>query len=114
MSVFNRAAALDYVGHDIEFLRELLTMLRESRTEATERIAAAIENNDSHELREAAHRLKGMLGTFYSIHAAETAEQLEQQGKAGSLDSAADLFSLLDRQIDELCEAVNSLVAELE
>ena len=112
--VFARADAIRYVGQDAEFLRDLLKMFCAHRGEVMDRISVAIDNDAADDLREASHRLKGMLASFFSIHAADTTGKLELAGKSGNLETAAGLFSRLDGQIDVLCAAVDALASELE
>ena len=113
-SVFNVSAAVRYVGNDIDLLRDLLALLRVQKSDALQRIVIAIENDDSQALREAAHRLKGMVGNFYSIDAAKTAGALEILGKNGTTDSARELHDRLAVELDILCDAVCTLITQFE
>lgn len=76
-------------------------------------IHQAIEAGDGPALAQAAHALKGSIGTFSTKGAFEIARELELMGRADDLSWAADAGSRLERQIVPLRETLEALRVRL-
>jgi PAS domain S-box-containing protein len=75
------------------------------------RVEAAVGAGNAAELREAAHKLRGLAAAF-SPAAAEAAGVLEQAGAAGRLDGAAELYATLAGMVRELGPLLAGLSVE--
>jgi PAS domain S-box-containing protein len=97
-----RAACAD----DPALLRELIQVFRDNAPGALARVGEAVRAGDAPRLREAAHRLRGLVSTFSAAAAAEAA-RLEAMGAGGGLGEAA-------ATLDGLAEVVGRLGQQLE
>jgi HPt (histidine-containing phosphotransfer) domain-containing protein len=91
---------------DPALLRKLIEVFQADIPGALARVRDAIDRRDSSRLREAAHRLRGVLSTF-SATAAAAAARLETMGSGGQFDQAAST-------VDGLTEMVERLGPQLE
>jgi PAS domain S-box-containing protein len=92
-------------------LGRMIAILRAEAPGHLDRIDAAIAKGDPIELREAAHKLRGLLGAFSTV-AAETALVLEQAGAGGQLDGAAEQQGRLTEMLRELAPRLESLTID--
>ena len=111
--ILNREAALAFVGHDPDFLNELLGAFHHYRPAIVERIESAVRDADAAALREAAHQLKGALGNFHARAAVQTARQLEEAGFQAEFVHTDSLCAQLDNDLDSLSNAISDLLGEL-
>ena len=91
---------------DPKLLRELIQVFQADAPGTLARVREAVQEHDAPRMREAAHRLRGLLSTFSAMAAAEAA-RLETMGAGGQLDAAAST-------LDGLAELVERLGPELE
>ena len=73
-------------------------------------IRAAIAAGDAVKLRQAAHTLKGALGTVGAEAEAELARQLESLGKDDNLAVAAPLLAKLEPLVARLIDTLRSAI----
>jgi hypothetical protein len=102
---------LDTCGDDAEGLRE---MCRDFRAYAPARLAEmgdALRDRDAPRLREAAHKLCGLLSAFSTV-AGDVASDLEEQAARGHLDEARPLFEWLGTMGQELIRQMDGLSLE--
>jgi PAS domain S-box-containing protein len=105
------AALLAACDGDAELLRK---MCRHFQTYAPGRLAEvseALRDRDSARLREAAHKLGGMVSTF-SATAAEAAALLVRQAGEGKIDEAKRTHSLLNEMVGSLVAVAETLSVE--
>ncbi|HWE36476.1 MAG TPA: PAS domain S-box protein [Isosphaeraceae bacterium] len=86
---------------DPTLLRGLIQVFRADAPGALERLREAVEGHEAPRVREAAHRLRGLLSTFSATAAAEAA-RLEAMGAGGQLDDAARAFGGLSELVGRL------------
>jgi CheY-like chemotaxis protein len=110
-SRLDAATLLTACDGDAGLLAQMIAVFRASSPGQLERVAAAVRTRDASALREAAHRLCGLVSAF-SNTAAEAARTLEQAGVDRNLDgtdavcaSLADMLGELTVQLDELSVA---------
>lgn len=58
----------------------------------------ALESQDGEQVRRLAHSLKGSSGNVGALHVAELCLKLEEQGKDGVLNEAAELLSQVEQE----------------
>nr|WP_320190533.1 response regulator [uncultured Desulfobacter sp.] len=77
------------------------------------KMTACIEKDEYGELKENAHRLKGMLKYLAAHNAADLAEQLESQGGAGNAESAdlTVLVQALDSECLKIIDRIKQVLA---
>jgi signal transduction histidine kinase/DNA-binding response OmpR family regulator len=85
---------------ELDMLNEMVEAFLEEAPELLGRIKEAIANNDPEELRKAAHTLKGSGGNMGARVVQKLSLTLEQQGRAGTIDGAADLLPTLEHEYE--------------
>ena len=90
-------------------LRELVEIFFAECPGLMQHIQQAIERQDPAELKLYAHRLKGCLRYFGDNRAARLALQLEDMGREGTIEGAAERFADLDEAIQGLLPALRRL-----
>jgi PAS domain S-box-containing protein len=86
---------------DPVLLDQMIAVFRTDAPGHLDRLDAALREGNAAELREAAHKLRGLVSAF-SLAAAKAAGLLEQAGAAGQLDGMAGVFAALSGMIGEL------------
>jgi two-component system, sensor histidine kinase and response regulator len=94
--VLEHATAMARVGGDAELLKELAGLFVEEYPQLLTELQAALADGDARRVEHAAHALKGAVANFGAQQAVDTALQLEQLGRIGRLEPAADLLRALD------------------
>lgn len=87
---------MDRVGGDAELLKELAGLFIEEYPQLMGELQAAVAAGDADRIERTAHGLKGAVANFGAQQAVEVALQMEQLGKRGTLEPAADLLRALD------------------
>jgi two-component system, sensor histidine kinase and response regulator len=98
-------------GDDPDGLRELCQDLYIFVPGRLTDVNDALERHDARRLREAAHKLRGLLATF-STKAGEVAATLEEQAALGELEQARPLVERLELMAQELIRQVDNLTYE--
>jgi HPt (histidine-containing phosphotransfer) domain-containing protein len=111
-NIFDLDDALDKVGGDREILEEILVVFSETYPDQLSELKNAIDNGDAPIVERAAHTLKGSVGTFSSKKALETAFRLETMGHDGNLQEAAEAYSKLEQEVEELEAALKATLSE--
>jgi HPt (histidine-containing phosphotransfer) domain-containing protein len=96
---------------DSALLDRLCGLFRQRLPEHLALLVEARNASDAWQLREAAHKLCGMLATF-STPAAELASALEDRAAAGELDTALTLVVQVERVARELLRQVDGLTPD--
>ncbi|MBF0358580.1 MAG: response regulator [Magnetococcales bacterium] len=86
---------LKTVDNDWTLIQEINDLFFNDAPKQLKRIQKAINNNDTNELLEASHSLKGAAGAFGDSIVYDLAYELEQLGRAKTTDSAQDSYDLL-------------------
>ena len=94
--VLDHSQAMARVGGDADLLKELASLFVEEYPHLMTELQEAVTAGDSVGVERTAHGLKGAVANFGARQAVETALQLEQLGRLGRLEPAADLLRALD------------------
>lgn len=108
----DRAVALEQVGGDVDLLREIAGLFLDEAGTLLEEIRRAIGAGDPTALEHAAHTLKGSVGNFGAEPARRAAYWLELLGRNRQLESAGEALANLERELDLLRPALQTLVNE--
>jgi CheY-like chemotaxis protein len=93
--VFDEKSALGSVGGDRELLNEIIDVyLAECPRWMTE-LSAAVTRGEAATVKRMAHTFKGTMGTFGAAEAGALAQRLEDMGRDGGLQGAAEAFAAL-------------------
>jgi two-component system sensor histidine kinase/response regulator len=102
LPAFDQDAALKHSGGDRRLLREVIGLFRADYPKSVRQIGSAIKNRNAEQLRLSAHALKGALATVGSPAGRDAAFKLEQMGREGDLDGAAEALTALREAIGSL------------
>jgi signal transduction histidine kinase/HPt (histidine-containing phosphotransfer) domain-containing protein len=108
--VLDRAAILGRVGGNPAHLQMLAGLLKDESAEQLEKLRAAVADGQPAQLRRAAHSLKGAIGIFTEGSPHQAARALEEMGRTGNLDGAAEALALLAKELAGLRSALDSLM----
>jgi HPt (histidine-containing phosphotransfer) domain-containing protein len=110
--VLDKAALLDRVDHDVEFLAETVEMFDEDAPGLLSQIRDAVAAGDSEALAAAAHTYKGMVANFCAQHATDAARKLEMMGRDGDLAGAQEALGALEKEAERLGSALRELLED--
>ncbi|HEV3263487.1 MAG TPA: response regulator [Gemmataceae bacterium] len=105
-------AALARVGGNVQLLHELAGVFRDDCSRLIPEIRDALNQQEAQRVQSAAHTLKGMVGFFAAAGATEAALKLEAMARDGRLDGAAEAFTALVAEIDNIQSVLGSLREE--
>jgi PAS domain S-box-containing protein len=105
---FDRAVALERVGHDQELLRELIEMFLAEVPGWLRELRQAIDARDAPRIKRLAHTIKGAVSTFAADTAAEAALRLEMIGRDGDLTEVERAWSHFQAVLDRLQQALTA------
>ena len=109
-ALIDQEALLERVAGDPDFLATMVDIFVADAPTRLDAIRAGVQQSDPHVVERAAHSLKGALATMAADTAAAEAFRLEQLGRSGSLDGAAELLAALERQVEQVTIALKNLV----
>ena len=98
-TAWGKAEALERLGGDEALLRELCQIFLEESPKVLQKLREAIAEKDAEEIRRSAHSLKGELGYLGAAAAGQAARELEDMGHEKNLSRAAEVFTLLEREM---------------
>jgi len=110
--VLDRKALLKFVDGDPELLQELVQVFLRERAGMMTRVETAISAGDAKKVQQAAHALKGALGTFGAREAFEAALKLEIMGRAGNLTGVEEAWTALQRAVARFEPALRELARQ--
>ena len=110
VDVINRKTLWKRLDGDRELLRELLDGYRGSCPNVIEELRAGVDGQDPRRVQQAAHQLKGMVGSFSATRAYNTARDMEQSGQAGDFTRAPDILAKLESALAEVDAELENIV----
>jgi HPt (histidine-containing phosphotransfer) domain-containing protein len=107
--VLDGAAALRGTNGDAHLLSELAGIFLGDCERQMSAVRDAVSHGDAKRVEDAAHALKGSVGSFAAPGAVEAAGNLEHLAHAGEMAGAKDACTLLEIEIERLKPALKSL-----
>jgi two-component system, sensor histidine kinase and response regulator len=98
-------------GDDAAILKKICKTFRACLPDHLKAVQAALRDGDAPRLREAAHKLCGMVAAFSTL-AGGVASQLEDHAAQGQVEEARPLVSKLDAMAEELMQLARGLSLE--
>ncbi|HYL09890.1 MAG TPA: PAS domain S-box protein, partial [Candidatus Acidoferrales bacterium] len=111
--VLDTADVLNRVAGDAELLAELVSVFRGDCPQQMQLLRESVGASDAHSVERTAHALKGALANLGALRARKVAAQLEQMGRGGDLQGAAEVCAALEREIAQLEQALDKLCVEV-
>ena len=111
-SPIDEADLLERVDNDREFLAELVELFVEDGPVLLDELRNAVASQDGPAVARAAHTIKGTGGNFCAAAAMQMALEIEIMGKEGSLDHAAECLAALEREFQQVTEALAKMLRE--
>ncbi len=110
--VIDRAALkrlFEIVGNDPEMLGEMINEFFEDAPTFIAGMRSALEHGSAEELRIAAHSFKSNSSSFGALALADHCRALEMQGKAGSLEAAAERIAVIEEEYARVKQELESI-----
>jgi len=107
--VLDQKELLRRVDGDLELLRELAEEFLEDCPRLLSEVQQAVVAGDAGTLEKAAHKLKGVTGTFAAKAASSAAQELENLGRQTNLARAEVAYSALEQEIELLKPALQAI-----
>jgi HPt (histidine-containing phosphotransfer) domain-containing protein len=111
--LIDQEALLERVAGDADFLATMVDLFVADAPTRLDAIRAGLQQADANVVERAAHSLKGALATMAADSAAADAFRLEQLGRSGTLEGAAEVLESLERQVEAVTVALQQLLAGL-
>ncbi|MHC4401272.1 MAG: Hpt domain-containing protein [Planctomycetota bacterium] len=108
--VLDKAALLERIDEDMEFLAETVEMFTEDGPQLLSEIRDAVARQDGAALATSAHTFKGMAANFSAIAAVDAALALEMMGKNSDLTGAREALGALEKEAYRLKSALTELL----
>jgi histidine phosphotransfer protein HptB len=99
---FDWAAFVQSLGDDEILAAEIVTLYIAEAPVMMDRVRAAVRSESAEEIRQAAHAFKGAVGNLSRIGPMQTAGELEEAARNGSMAGVPALLDVLERQVDSL------------
>jgi PAS domain S-box-containing protein len=110
-SAFDRDRALHYFSGSEELLCEIAGVFIEHTPQLLAEIDASITARDAKKMERAAHTLRGSVSIFGADAATAAALQLEELGRAGSVENAKAISAALETEVNQLCMELSDFSA---
>jgi HPt (histidine-containing phosphotransfer) domain-containing protein len=108
---FNRNVAMDRVGGDEDLLREIAGLFLSEYPKLMDEIHQSVIDGNADRMHQAAHTLKGSLGTLGADAAYPVALELEMKGRHRQLEGAAESYEKLRECMAALHEELATVAA---
>ena len=100
--VFNRAAALQTVGGDVAFMKEVIEVFIKDYPQEIGELDSAVTEPDAERVARSAHKLKGELGAIGAEAAFLASKHLNEMAREGRRDSIGEAWSAFRYEMDLL------------
>ena len=106
---YDRDAALERMGGDVELLNDALAAFLAEAPEVLHQVCEAIRSGDAKALVLAAHSMKGMAATLEAKALAAEARRLEIAGRGSDLSGAHEALPAFEREVTRLLSALEKV-----
>ncbi len=108
--VFDKDKALNIIGGDEEFLREIVEIFLTDVPQQVSDIKNAVNSRNGEALEKTSHKLKGAVSNFGENATFKTALKLETIGKENMLDDVDKIYGTLVNDLESLVNALKNLL----
>lgn len=110
LGLIDEKKVLDGLGGDRDLMAEVLRLFIDDSARLFREMHTAVARRNAEAIRQVAHALKGSIANLSSGSARELAAELEQLGKRGELEGAAELVERLEHELTLLQQAAEQLL----
>jgi two-component system, sensor histidine kinase and response regulator len=110
---WDRAKALEKVDGDEQLLQEVIQIFLEESPKQLAELRQAVTEGNSDLLERAAHSLKGELGYLGVLDTCQKARNLEQMGRNGDLDQAAETLAVFETEVSTVAAQMTGERSEI-
>ena len=103
------AGLLESVGDDVDFMAELITTYFDDSPRLLAAMQEAFSAGNTEDLRRAAHSLKSNSANFGAIRLSRQCKELEDMGKAGVLEGAAEQIGQIVAEYEKARAALEAI-----
>ncbi len=107
---WNKSESLARLGGDEELLRELCEIFLEECPKLVQALRRGVAVADPEAVMRAAHSLKGELGYLGAKVAAQSSRELEDMGHEKNMARVPEVFDLLERELADVCSAIQDFM----
>jgi two-component system, sensor histidine kinase and response regulator len=102
-------SALERLGGDLDLFDELVEVFKSECPGVADEMRRAIDDRDAKTLERGAHTLRGSASNLGAVALSQAALDLEHLARSGKLTGAAELFTLLQKELASLFSELDSL-----
>ena len=106
-------AAVDRIGGREDLLKQMVTLFYKEAGKLVPALHEAIGQKDSVKVRRLAHSIKGSASCFAAPAAISAATRVEFMGRDDDLTDVEEAFTVLEREIDRLSQALTHYAPNL-
>ena len=103
------AGLLESLGGDVDFVAELVGTYFDDSPRLLAAMQAALSAGNAEDLRRAAHSLKSNSASFGAMRLSKKCKELEDMGKAGALECAAEQIRCAVAEYEEARAALETI-----
>ena len=112
-NAIDQEALVESVQNDPSLLSDLIDLFADYYPRRLQLLRKSIVDEDTEQLRELAHQLKGAVSNFHAISAKNTAYTLEVKSRNGDLRDIENLANRLENDLRELMVLLQQVLAQL-
>jgi HPt (histidine-containing phosphotransfer) domain-containing protein len=113
-SVVNLSELLVRVDNDRELLRDLMVIFKDEFPGQLQALEYAVRKEDTKQVINVSHSLRGMLSSMAVTKAAATLGKLEEIARAGQNSSLKHVFNEFSQQVEGLLSEVDTYIPEVQ
>ncbi len=110
--VFDKDKALNIIGGDKEFLKEIVEIFLVDVPQQVSGIEKAVYSRNGEALEKSSHKLKGAVSNFGENATFKTALKLETIGKENRLDEVDETYGTLMKDVESLVKVLNEFIKD--
>ena len=100
--VFEQELALERVGGDTEFLKELIELFRSDYPEKLAQLSKGIKEEDYKTIKETAHNIKSASGNLSLTRVYDLSFKIEGMGKESKIKNIEKAYNKLEEELGKI------------
>ena len=100
--VFDQESALERVGGDTEFLKELIELFKSDYPEKLAQLSKGIKDKNYKTIKETAHSIKSASGNLSLTRVYDLSFKMEDMGKEGKIQDIEKAYNKLEEELGKI------------